>query len=290
MTFQFRDVQLALENRDEQFKIEQEVIPCVTCNVSGTTLDGDGAPISAIVDGEPDRVWVTAYNDSIPFIVLNNGRINPQTNTPVWVGYLEDSTEREVIAVNRNGYDIDAGISAQFALTAQVSYISRSQFPILKTTVGSLLTVDVSALEYDRFGGRVVFQSQVGVSLAAFVPTAGYKVKVLVYLSAVTGLIGTEGGVAVQDIPGQTAITPDTPPDGMASASVALIGGQTVIATEDISEAKRITTPNTVPGLVYNGIPRSIDVLDDYTYIRGGTRIEQGQFLRIQDGGRVVIL
>lgn len=290
MTFQFRDVELALESRDERFKIEQEVIPCVTCDSAGTTLDGDGAPISAIVDGEPDRVWVTAYNDSIPFIVLNNGRINPQTNTPVWIGYLEDSTEREVIAVNRNGYDLDAGISAQFALTAQVSYISRSQFPILKTTAGGLLTVDVSALEYDRFGGRVVFQGQVGVSLAAHVPAANYKRKVLVYLSTVTGLISTEAGVAVQDIPGQTAVTPDTPPDGIASASVTLIGGQTVIVTEDIAEAKRIIIPNTIPGMIYNGIPRSIDVLADYTYIRGGTRIEQGQYLRIYDTGRVVIL
>lgn len=290
MTFQFRDVELALESREEQFKLDQEVSPCVTCDAAGTTLDSDGAPISAIVSGEPDRVWVTAYNDSIPFIVLNNGRINPQTNTPVWVGYLEDSTEREVIAVNRDGYDVDAGISAQFALTAQVSYISRSQFPILKTTPGGLLTVNVSALEYDRFGGRVVFQGQVGVSLAAFVPATGYIIRVLVYLSAITGLIGTETGVAVQDIPGQTAVVPNTPPDSIASSSVSLIGGQTVIAKEDITEAKRITTPNTMPGLIYNGIPQSIDVPTDYTYVRGGTRIEQGQYLRIQDTGRVILL
>ena len=126
--------------------------------------------------------------------------------------------------------------------------------------------------------------------MAAFVPTTGYIIRVLVYLSAITGLIGTEAGVAVQDIPGQTAVVPDTPSDGIASSSVSLIGGQTVITKDDITEAKRITTPNTVPGLIYNGIPQSVDVPEDYTYIRGGTRIEQGKYLRIQNTGRVILL
>lgn len=289
MTLEFRDVALSLEKHEEQFKVDQGVSPCVTCNSAGATTVG-GAAVSALVDGEPNRVWVIAYGDSIPFIVLNNNVINPQTNIPVSVGYLEDSTEREILGVNRTQFDIGADVSAQYALTAQVMAVSRSQFPILKTSAGGLLTVNVSSLEYDRLGGRVLFQGQSGVSLAASVPSAGYKVKVLVYLSMLIGLIAIETGVAVQDIPGMTASVPDTPPDGTASGVVSLIGGQTVIATSDISEAKRITTPNTVPGLIYNGIPRSVDVPEDYTYIRGGTRIEQGQYLRIQDTGRVILL
>lgn len=289
MTLEFRDAALSLEEHEKQFKIEQGVSPCVTCNSAGATTVG-GVAISALVEGEPNRVWVIAYGDSIPFIVLNNNVINPQTNIPVSVGYLEDSTEREILGVNRAQFDVGADVSAQYTLTAQVMAVSRGQFPILRTTAGGLLTVNVSALEYDRLGGRVLFQGQSGVSLAASVPSAGYKVKVLVYLSMITGLIATETGTPVQNIPGQTAVVPDTPPDGIASSVVDLIGGQTVIATADIVEAKRITTPNTVPGLIYNGIPRSIDVPADYTYIRGGTRIEQGQYLRIQDTGRVILL
>lgn len=289
MTLEFRDVALSLEEHEKQFKVDQGVSPCVTCNAAGVTTVG-GAPVSALVDGEPNRVWVIAYGDSIPFIVLNNNVINPQTNVPVSVGYLEDSVEREILGVNRAQFDVGADVSAQYTLTAQVMAVSRSQFPILRTTAGGLLTINVSALEYDRLGGRILFQGQSGVSLAASVPSAGYKVKVLVYLSMITGLIATEAGVTVQDIPGQTATPPDTPPDGIASATVDLIGGQTVIVTADIVEAKRIVTPNTVPGLIYNGIPRSVDVPADYTYIRGGTRIEQGQFLRIHDTGRVILL
>lgn len=290
MPFEFRDVTLALEERDRQFKIDQGTVPCVTCNSAGETADSNGNAISAIVDGEPDRIWVLAYGDSIPFIVLNKGRINPQTNVPVWVGYLEDSVEREVLGVNQSQLDLDTDSSSQYSVSSQAGFISRSQFPILKTTPGGLLTVDVSALEYDRFGGRISFQGQVGVSLAAYVPSANYKVKILVYLSALTGLIVLEGGVEVQDIPGQIAIVPDTPPDGIASAVVSLTGGQTVIGNPDIAEAKRITTPNTISGMVYNNIPRSIDVLADYTYLRGATKIEQGQYLKIFDTGRVRIL
>lgn len=286
MSFEFRDVELALKEKDEQFKRQQDRIPCLTCDVTGVTA----GPISAIVDGEPDRVWVLAYGDSIPFIVLNKGRVNPQTNVPVWVGYREDSVEREILGVNQSQLDIDTDSSSQYNVSSQASFISRSQFPILKTTSSGLLTVDVSALEYDRFGGHTAFQGQNGVSLAASVPAANFKVKVLVYLSTLTGLITTETGVSVQDLPDNTAVTPDTPPDGIASAVVTLVGGQTVISASDIVEAKRFTTPNTIPGIVYNNIPRSVDVLADYTYLRGATKIEQGQYLKVFQNGRVRIL
>lgn len=290
MPFEFRDVALALEERDEQFKVDRGTAPCVTCDDTGQTEDASGNAISAIVEGEPDRVWVLAYGDSIPFIVLNKGRINPQSNVPVWVGYLEDSVEREVLGVNQSQLDIDTDSSSQYGVSSQAGFISRSQFPILKTTAGGLLTVDVSALEYDRFGGYTAFQGQSGVSLTSSVPAANFKVKALVYLSTLTGLIVIETGVSVQDLPGNTAVTPDTPPDGIASAVVSLVGGQTVISTSDIAEAKRITTPNTISGMVYNNIPRSVDVPADYTYLRGATKVEQSQYLKIHDGGRVRIL
>lgn len=291
MPLNFRDVLASAEARDEKFKRRTSVFPCITCDALGVIEDASGNPISAVVAGQPDYVWVMAYGDSTPFTVLNDNKINPQTGVLVYVGYLEDSSKQEIIGLNNSvlGLAVDTGVWSPFAGT--FSYITRDLFPILKTTPASAggVAVDVSALEYDRFGGREV-SFATSLSLSSSVPSAGLIRWVLVYLDGTTGTVQSLDGVAIPNLASASPIKPDTPVDGIASSYVKLASGATGIATGDIAEAKRITTPNTIPGLVYNRAVRPITIPADYSMVRGPLQIEAGQTVAIEDGGRIVLL
>lgn len=289
MVFKFEDVKMLAEKKDAETKKITSVIPCVTCDASGDTVDAVGDALSSLVSGEPNRVWVTAYNDSIPFAVLNNNRVPFQSNLSVLVGHLEGSTEREILSLNTDVLDLTAGWDSFSPYSSTTpAYVSRSSFPILKTTPAGTLNVAVSALEYDRFGRRaVVFSST--LDLSGCTPAGNKILYVLVYLDAVTGAIASLCGEAVPFNATATPLKPDTPVDGIASAYVLLQSTDTVIDTSMIIEAKRVTTPNVISGMMYNYIVGSIEVPADYTYIRGETHISAGQYIRIASGGRMVI-
>lgn len=289
MVFRFEDVKMLAKKRDNETKKIAPVIPCVTCDSNGDTVDAAGDALSSLVSGEPNRVWATAYNDSIPFAVLNNNRVPFQSNLSVLVGYLEGSTEREILSLNADVLDLTAGWDdfSPYSSTTP-AYVSRSSFPILKTTPAGTLNVAVSALEYDRFGQRAaVFSSS--LDLSGCTPAGNKILYVLVYLDAVTGTIASLCGVSVPYNVTAIPLKPDTPVDGIASAYVLLQSTDTVIDSSMIVEAKRITMPNMIPGMVYNYIVGSVEVPVDYTYARGETHITAGQYIRIAQGGRMVI-
>lgn len=286
---QFRDVLLASQEHDTRFKKETFVIPCVTCTAVGVTEDSDGNPVSAVVTGEPDYVWVKAYNDSVPSVVLNNNKINPQTGLLVYIGYIEGSTQQEIIGLNDSVLDVDADTTNFSPFSGVLTFVTRDMFPILKTTPSSGLIVSVSALEYDRYGGREVVLSTT-IDLTAYKPASGYVVWVLVYLDAKDGVVEALSGVAVRDIASVSPSKPDTPIDGIASAYVKLLFTTTTIIVTDIAEAKRFTTPNVVPGLSYNLLISSLTIPGDYTMIRGQMILQGGQVLIIENTGRMVLL
>lgn len=286
---QFRDIVLEQERVDKKIKHETTLIPAVTCDILGNTEDSNSDPIDASVDEEPNRVWVRTFNDAVPQAVLNDNVINPQTGLLVFIGYLEGSAEIEIIRQNRSvlGETVDTTDYSSFAGT--FTYVDRSLFPILKTTTSSGLIVAVSALEYDRFGGHEIAFSTT-LDLTSFKPAAGFISWTLIYLDAKDGAIEALAGDTVLNIASASPVKPDTPVDGIASAYVKLSSATTTIATEDIAEAKRITTPNIIPGVSYNLIVRSINVPANYTMIRGQIVIQTGQTLSIESGGRIIIL
>jgi hypothetical protein len=259
----------------------------VTCDDVGNLVDASGQALSALVDGEPNRVWVTAYNDSIPFAVLNNNRIPSLTNLSVLVGYLEGSTEREVLSLNTSALDVSEDWSS-FSPYSTSAYILRDSLPSLKTTPAGGLNVAVSSLEYDRFGGRAAIVST-NHDLSSCTPAGNKVLYVLTYLDLVTGLVTFICGDAVENLANAKPLKPDTPADGIASAYIRITSSTTTITEDLISEAKRTLTPNVIPGLKYNYIVASLEVPQNYTYIRGETHIATGVYLRIAQGARVVI-
>lgn len=292
MAFEFRDVVLLSQERDEGFKKILPVIPCVTCTNVGALVGSGGEPLLATVSGEPDRLWVMAYGDSIPFMVLNDNKVAPQTGLAVFVGYLEDSSEREVIGYNNETLGIDAstGYLAPGADSA-TSHIFRDSLATLRVTAGSGgVTINVLGMEYDRFGNREPFLAITAYSLTSLVPAAGKVCWAIIYLDQVTGTIQAIAGPSVPDLAGVSILKPDTPVDGYSTAYAKLTGGMTVIIQDDIEDARKILRPNVLPGVIYNRIVTDMVIPTDYTLLRGVVQIEPGKAIRLENNARMVLI
>lgn len=291
MAFEFRDVQLASEEHDDQFKKDKLVAPCVTCSVSGELAGSEGEPLSATVEDEPDRLWAMSYGDSIPFAVLNDNKVASQTGLAILVGYLEDSSEREIIGYNNEtlGLDASTGYLAPGADSGNTN-IFRDSLATLRVTAGaSGVTVNVSGMEYDRFGHREPSLATI-YSLAGLVPAAGKICWALVYLDQVTGTIQGVVGISVEDLAGATILKPDTPVDGYSAAYVKLTGGMTGMTANELEDARRVLRPNLLPGVIYNRVVTSMVIPENYTLLRGIVQIEPGQAIKLEDGARMVLI
>lgn len=290
MAFEFRDVQLEAQEKDETFKRKTDVIPCVTCDASGVTADAGGNSISALVEEEPDRVWVKAYNDSIPFPVLNDNKIPPSTGILAYVGYLEDSSEREIIGFNNETLGITASTSQFSTYESTPGPVQRDNLASLKVTPGaSGLTVSVTNMEYDRYSRRQVSFANLSFSIASLQPASGFELWVLVYLNARNGALAAVAGLPVALIGSLEPIKPNTPLDGYAAGYVRLTGVATSINLTDIEDARKIVDFNFIPGVVYNK-STSFTVPADYTMIRGNLILENDVGICIEDGGRLLII
>ena len=291
MAFEFRDVQLASEEHDDQFKKAMLVTPCVTCSVSGELAGSEGEPLSATVEDEPDRLWVMSYGDSIPFAVLNDNKVASQTGLTVLAGYLEDSSEREIIGYNNEtlGLDASTGYLAPGADSGNTN-IFRDSLATLRVTAGaSGVTVNVSGMEYDRFGHREPSLATI-YSLAGLVPASGKVYWALVYLDQVTGTIQAVTGPSVENLAGVTILKPDTPIDGYGAGYVKLIGGMTGVIADDIESAQKILQPNILPGVIYNRVVTSMVIPEDYTLLRGIVQVLPNQAIKLESGARMVLI
>lgn len=282
--FELRDVSDALKKRDSQFKVDQGTTPCVTCDVVGIIADGVGNPLSALVDGEGDRVWAMAYNDSIPFAVLNNGRVATQTGLMVLVGFFEGSVEREIIGYNNDTVGVNVPVLPG---SSNLSYVTRDMFPFLKVTPTSGLSISISSFEYYVHGNRCVLDQAVTFSLSPYIPAVNKIVYVLVYLSYL-GAVSAISGMPVANIAGAKPIKPTVPLYGFASAYIKLADTTTDISFDSIEEAKQITNPNALPGLSYNIISSILVIPPEHTLIRGNLRLDSGG-IRLESTSRMVI-
>lgn len=287
---QFRDVVLEQERVDKEFKRATPLIPAVTCDILGNTEDSNGDPISAVVNEEPNRVWVRTFNDAVPQAVLNDNVIQAQSGLMVYIGYLEGSQEIEVIRLNRSVLSETINTTAHSVYSETFTTIFRRQLAPLKVTPsGTTLIANVGQLEYDRNGGRE-FLITTTLDLASSVPASGLKRYVLVYLDMATGTVAALDGDTVANVAFKTAVKPDTPLDGIASVYVLLIGGTTLLVEDDIEAAQRILVPNTVTGATSNIVRSNLEIPADYTMVRGTLKIVTGSVFKIIDTGRVVIL
>lgn len=285
MPFEIRDVQLALEEKDQQFKVDKGTIPCITSDDTGVIADSAGNPLSALVDGEGDRLWVTAYNDSIPFAVLNNGRVATQSGLMILVGYVEGSTEREVIGYNNDTVGVTVPVLSDSSI---LTYITRDMFPFLKVSPSSGLTVSISSFEYYVHGNRHVLDEAISISLSSSIPAANKVVYILVYLSYL-GIVSVISGTPVQNIAGAKPLKPSVPLYGFPSAYIKLADTTTAIAFTDIEEAKQIVRPNALPGLSYNIISEELTIPPEHTFIRGNLKIASTGGIILESNSRMVI-
>ncbi len=284
MLFELRDVAAAMEERDAQFKIDKGTIPCVTCDVSGVIADSGGNPLSALVEGEGDRIWVMAYNDSVPFAILNNGRVATQTGLMILVGYFEGSVEREVIGYNNNTVGVNVPVLSG---SSSLTYVTRGMFPFLKVTPVTGLTISISSFEYYVHGNRYVLDEAISLSLSSYIPAASKTVYVLIYLSYL-GVVSVVSGTPVQNIAGAKPLKPSVPLYGFASAYIRLYDTTTAISFVSIEEAKQVVRPNALPGLSYNIITNVMTIPPEHTFARGNLRIKSGGIV-LQLNSRMVI-
>lgn len=289
MAFEFRDLVQDQAKRDEKFAPADVPYPVVLCDLTGNTVDAGGNAVDASVPNEPDRVYVKSYNDSTPFIVLNRNKVNPRGGIPCYVGYTQYSFEREVLDISPVEAGLASNVTQYSPYQGQVNYVQPGQLSLLKITPSSGLIVAYGSMEYDQYGGRAFVFSGT-LSLSSVQPASGKVAYILIYLDMRTGILQTLSGTVVQDIAGVKPIKPDTPIDGIAAAYVRLDGDMTSITLSKIEEAKRLPTPNFVPGVVYNFVVKSYNVPADYTAVRGTLLIGANRSVTIQNGGRIVVL
>lgn len=290
MPFDFRDAALEVKKRDERFKSATLVSPCVTCTAIGEFANASGDPISAQVADEPDNLWVVAYGDSTPFIVLNQGAVASQTGLAVKVGYSEGSTQREILGYNRDMLPPEVTIQDLYNETDNNSSILRDKLATLRVVpVSGTFTVTVYGMEYNRFGARQPFPTAT-FDFTPYVPAPGKSRWALLYLDMFTMILSVELGPLGPDHPTYVLSKPNTPLFGFGTVYVSLSGAASELSESDLEDARRTLFPNKVSGVVYNRVVTELVIPADTTYIRGVLTVEANQVLRIEEGARVVVL
>ncbi len=286
----FRDILLEKKKADSRFKRATPLIPAVTCDVSGNTEDANGDPVSSAVDGEPNKIWVRTFNDAVPQSVLNDNAVPVQTGLTVYIGYLEGSTEIEVVRLNRSVIVETTSILDHSAFGETYTSVLRRQLAPLKVVPsGTTMIANISQLEYDRTGSRKLFLTTT-LDLASSVPASGFKRYTLIYLNSATNTVTVVDGSVVADIPSKTPIKPNTPIDGIPSVYVLLAGGTTLLVEGDIEAAQRILQANTMPGVTSNTIYGNLEIPAAYTSVRGDLKVTGGKTVKILDTGRIILL
>ncbi len=287
MPFEFRDSILANEEREEKFQEELPEIPCVTCDAAGVTT----STFSAAVEGEPDRIWVRAYGDSIPFIAFNGGTVAYKAGIAVIVGYSEGTSERVVLGANHDVQDLsDTNTTTIIQQQGSVGDLSiRGNFPTLKIQPGVGQTVKVLSFAYYRYGKWEIV-NETTLNLASLYPASGYERWALIYLDQITSTILTKTGLIVLSATAVEPVKPHTPPEAYVAGYVRLTNGVTQLLSSHIKDTRQFLSPNLVAGSVGNIVRTDLTVPAEFTHIRGPLRVVGDSVVRIEDGGRIVIM
>jgi len=252
MTDTFFDLVLDKQKYDAQFKVVKQLVPAVFSDEYGRYEDDDGNNLSAEVTDNINYVWCRAYGDAPPAPVLNKNKVPPITGMPVYIGYNEESSEIEVLGINKallNESESIPNTTVHYRQHLETGYdplpLMRRMRGELKTTPGSSgLAVNVSSLEYDdNNGDRQVFGGINGYDISVGKPAAGLARYVLIYLNIINGNLAMVNGSTVIDSMAVVPPKADTPENGIASAYVRLDGTQTSIVNGDISEGRRFLLP-----------------------------------------------
>lgn len=261
-----RDIQIAQKEREERLEPNRDF-------VLGVLIFVDSVDLDAKVNGRPDYVWVSEFNQPQSSFAVLNRAVPPLVGLQVKIGWPEKPPfERQILGVwdgiaDLSGYtEDDGGVFNSSPHAQSHQYPSESSpgtdpvliyqpaLQMLKTTGdGATLIVDVAELPSFRYQNDVRAFAGATLDLTASVPsTSGFIRYTLVYLDGITNTLQYVDGTAVPEAGPMPIPKPALPTGGIASAYVKLSNGQSAVTTsshvEDTREFLEPRGNNTLDG------------------------------------------
>lgn len=260
MALRITEVKNTKKEYEEIFKLEKPVIPAILCDVNGLIVDSDGNSVDAKLASNPNYVWVRSYAEATPQPVLNMNTVPPVTGTPVYIGWPEGAQEVQILGINKEALSEEDLVQILTGHHEQHEpggfdplYLYRRAFAFLRTYASNALynglEITITSLEYDDENGeRAFYPGESGFDLSAYLPAAGNKKWILIYLDITTNTIKVAEGTEVLNVAPINAIKPNTPTKGIASAYIILTSVLTDVTESEIEDARRfLNYPDPLP-------------------------------------------
>lgn len=260
MVLRITEVLNTKKEYEEIFKLQKPVIPAMLCDAEGLVTDSGGNSVSAQLASNPNYVWVRSYAEATPQPVLNMNTVPPVTGTPVYIGWPEGAQEIQILGINKEALSEESLIEILTGHAQQHEpggfdplYLYRRNFASLRSyasnTLYNGLEISISSLEYDDNNGeRAFYPGESGFDLTAYLPAAGNKKWILIYLDITTNTINIAEGAEVLNVAPINAIKPDTPANGISSAYVLLTSGMVDVTENDIEDGRRFLNTSSKDG------------------------------------------
>lgn len=244
-----RDIILQRKDRQAEKADFQKIVKAYMLGIETT---GDPRVV-----GRPGFVWVReyGYNGGV-HQAFNPAAVRIGVNMPVLVGYSPREPWRWVVLavdwellVYNPDYDPNDPFLPLHALTHQwpdgdpgpdpVQIYPRAMAP-LHVYPGTGMTIHIAPIRYESAGESVYYPGVTSYDISAYIPAAGNKVVILVYLDSLSNSEAVVAGDEVLDLLSIDLIYPDYPKLSIAAAYITLTDSHTQIIEADISSANQV--------------------------------------------------
>lgn len=296
MSLTIRDIVLEQREAINQKESKRNVVIGVLVSVNG----------SVNPPGRPNYVYFLEYNqpESGPPAVVFNDAVAAVDGLPVLVSSTPTPPfKRKVIgvyhdAVVENSQDDLGGFNiplhahthqypSETGVGRDPVLVYQPALQMLKTVAASGLTVTVNRLTYTYYNQTYFFVGA-NVDLTSYLPTAGNKKAVLLYLNPATGVIEIAEGTEILATLLIPAPAPTIPANCIPSSYIELESTTATIENTDIVDARSFLSSGG-----FNFTPRNVgDILlsnDGVTFEAGNPVVDASGNIVVDDDSHIVV-
>lgn len=247
-----RDILLARQRLTANLALDQEIFKGKIIEV----LDSEEKP-SVFVEGKPGHVWVLSEMGTV--WAVRNRRVSALPNTDVLVGRapkpphrlqilewddsnvanLED--EQPLLSLHAEAHEQWDGGAGYDPITVYTRMLADGKVWLDEDVDidNPTLSFNVASLVYIKGDQFVSFGEKTNQDLSAYLPPAGLKWRVLVYINRLSNQLSFLPGPAVPDIPMASPPYPPAPESGIPLAFFELSGGMAGFYEAHIEDARQ---------------------------------------------------